>query len=120
MAVPEKDILQLFYVELIQRLPLESDKFFGIVKKLACCHYTGDKIKAENTRSSKVSYFLSHVIEPGAKDYLPILLKAIEESKVLTFVKLVGEMCTALGGTYCNYSTSYSQYVCMYIHCMYS
>ena len=103
MAVSAKDVLQQFYLELIQKLPLESDEFFAIVKISGLMPLdTGANIKAEKTRAAKASYLLSHVVEPGAKDYLPLLLKAMEDSKVTNVINLAQEIRTALGGMYCN------------------
>ena len=111
MAAAAKDVLQQFYVELIQVLPLESDQFFAIIKNAGLLPLdTGDNIRAERTRSAKVSYLLSHVIEPGAKEYLPLLLKAMEESKASNVVNLAQEIRAALGGTCFN-----SIAICTYI-----
>ena len=101
MAASAKDVLQQFYVELIEVLPLDSDQFFAIIKNAGLLPLdTGDNIRAEKTRSAKVSYLLSHVIEPGAKDYLPLLLKAMEDTKAPSVVNLAQEIRTALEGTY--------------------
>ena len=101
MAASAKDVLQQFYVELIQKVPLDDDGFFAIVKTAGLLPLdTGERIKAEKTRAAKVSYLLSHVVEPGAKDYLPILLKAMEDSKVISVVNLAQEIRAALGGSY--------------------
>ena len=99
MAVSAKDVLQQFYLELIQVLPLESDQFFAMIKNAGLLPLdTGDNVRAERTRSAKVSYLLGHVIEPGAKDYLPLLLKAMEDSKAPNVVNLALEIRKALGG----------------------
>ena len=99
MAVSAKDVLQQFYLELIQVLPLESDQFFAMIKNAGLLPLdTGDNVRAERTRSAKVSYLLGHVIEPGAKDYLPLLLKAMEDSKASNVVNLALEIRKALGG----------------------
>ena len=49
---------------------------------------TGDSIAAEPTRAKKISYFLQHIVEPGAEEYLPKLLEVMKESKVANVVTL--------------------------------
>ena len=44
---------------------------------------TAASIEAKPTRVEKVAYFLQHVVEPGADDYLPKLLKVMKDSKVI-------------------------------------
>ena len=56
---------------------------------------TGDSIAAEPTRAKKVSYFLQHVVEPGAEQYLPKLLKVMKESEVANVVKLAYDIQAA-------------------------
>ena len=58
---------------------------------------TGDSITAEPTRAKKVTYFLQHVIEPGAEEFLPILLKVMKDSKVANVVKLADNIQAATG-----------------------
>ena len=99
MAVSAKDVLQQFFPKLIQVLPLENDRFFAIVENAGLLPIdTGDKIKNQRTRSSKVSYLLNHVVKIEAQVYLPILLRAMEDSKVPNVVNLAKEIHAALGG----------------------
>ena len=49
---------------------------------------TGDSIAAEPARAKKVSYFLQHIVKPGAEEYLPKLLEVMKESKVANVVTL--------------------------------
>ena len=53
-------------------------------------------IKAEKTRTHKVDYFLYHVVEPGADDYLPILLKVMRESKIANVMRLANSIQAAV------------------------
>ena len=57
---------------------------------------TAATIAAKTTRAEKVSYFLQHVVEPGADDYLPKLLKVMRDSKMDNAVKLAGEIQAAM------------------------
>ena len=80
MALSAKDAIQKFNVELLEQLPLENPKFFGMANTAKLFPLgTGAHIKAKPTRDEKVAYFLQHVLEPGANDYLPILLKVMRE-----------------------------------------
>ena len=78
-----------FNVKLLQQLPLSNNTFFAMAKQADLFPLdTGDSIVSEPTRAKKVSYFLQHVVEPGAEDYLPKLLKVMKESKVANVVTL--------------------------------
>ena len=67
-------------VKLLQQLPLNSNTFFAMAKQTDLFPLdTSDSIVAEPTRAKKISYFLQHVVEPGAEDYLPKLLKVMKE-----------------------------------------
>ena len=85
-------------MELLQHLPLENDIFFAMAKQADLLPLdTGDSIAAEPTRAKKVSYFLQHVVEPGAEQYLPKLLKVMKESKFANVVKLADDIQAATG-----------------------
>ena len=87
-------------------LPLENE-IFGMAKRANLFPMgTGDSIAAEPTRSKKVSYFLQHVIEPGAVEYLPALLNVMKESKAANRVQL---------GVTIQAVTGIGIYVCPYI-----
>ena len=51
-----------------------------------------DDIVAKPTRKEKVFYFLQQVVEPGANDYLPKLLKVMKDSNVDNVVNLANEI----------------------------
>ena len=88
-----KDVIKQFSVKLYEQLPLENDVFFAKVKQAGMLpHNTGDSIKAEATRAKKVSYLLDHVVEPGAEEYLPKLLKVMRESEFANVVTLANEI----------------------------
>ena len=64
---------------------------------------TGDSIAAMPTRAEKVAYFLQHVVEPGAEEYLPKLLSVMKESKVANLVRLADDIEAVTGvGKYVN------------------
>ena len=94
------DVIKQFTVELVRQLPLEDELFFAMAKHTDLFPLdTSDSIVAEPTRAKKVSYFLQHVVEPGAKEYLPKLLKVMKDSKVANVVRLANdiEAATDLG-----------------------
>ena len=87
------DVIRQFSVELVSQLPLENDIFCAMAKTADLFPLgTGDSIAAETTRAKKVSYFLQHVVEPGAEVYLPKLLKLMKDSKVTNLVRLADEI----------------------------
>ena len=53
---------------------------------------TAASIEAKPTRAEKVAYFLEHIVEPGADDYLPKLLTIMKDSKIDNVVKLAGKI----------------------------
>ena len=92
-----------FNVKLIQQLPLDDDKFFALVKQADLFPLdTSDSIAAKPTRAQKVSYFLRHIVEPGAEECLPKLLKVMKESNVVNVVRLADNIqaATRIIGTY--------------------
>ena len=89
MNISAKDAVIEFNVELHEQLPLENSLFFAQAKQANLFPLNnGDIIKAKSTRAEKVAYFLQHVVEPGAEEYLPKLIKVMKESKVDNVVKL--------------------------------
>ena len=91
------NVIKQFNVELVHQLPLEDDIFFAMAKHAGLFPLdTGDSIVAEPTRAKKVSYFLQHVVEPGAKQYLPKLLKVMRDSKVTNVVRLADDIQTEI------------------------
>ena len=98
MVLSVKEAIKEYYVELLDKLPLDDEKFFGMVKGADLFPLdTGDNIKAKPTRAEKVAYFLQHVIEPGADLYLPRLLTVMKESKVIVLIKLAEDIGVAAG-----------------------
>ena len=87
-----------FNVELLQQLPLENNIFFAMAKQVALFPLdTSDSIAAMSTRAQKVNYFLQHVVEPGAEEYLPKLLKVMKESGFANVVRLADDIQAATG-----------------------
>ena len=87
------DVINLFHLELVYQLPLEDDTFFAMAKHAKLFPPgVGESIAAERLRSKKVSYFLQHVVEPGAEEYLPKLLKVMRDSKVVNVVRLANDI----------------------------
>ena len=97
-----RDAITLFNVKLIQQLPLENDLFFAMAKQAGLFPLdTSDSIAAMSTRAQKVSYFLQHIVEPGAEEYLPKLLKVMKESGFANVARLADDIQAATGiGTY--------------------
>ena len=89
-------------MKLIEQLPLEDDIFFAMAKEGGLFPLdTGNTIAVKSTRAEKVTYFLQHIVEPGAEVYLPKLLKVMQDSKVANVVKLADEIHAAAGiGTF--------------------
>lgn len=88
-----KEIIRKFNVKLLEQLPLDNPIFFGLAKKADLFPLgVADSITAKSTRAEKVAYLLQHVIEPGADDYLPKLLKVMKESKNDSVIKLANDI----------------------------
>ena len=93
-----RDAITDFNVKLVDQLPLENDRFFAMTKQAGLFPMdTGESIAAKSTRAQKVNYLLQHVVEPGAEEYLPILLKVMRDSKVANVVRLAGDIQAATG-----------------------
>ena len=113
MAISPKDAIKKFKVELLQELPLDDPIFFAMAERVDLFPMdTGDTIRAEKSRAHKVDYFLRHVVEPGADQYLPRLLQVMKESEVANVEKLADNIQKAVApGTYvclCNLYSIYS------------
>ena len=92
------DAIKQFNVKLLRQLPLDDDLFFAMVKQANLFPLdASDSIAAEPTRAKKVAYFLQYVVEPGAKEYLPKLLKVMKESKAANVVRLADDILAATG-----------------------
>ena len=90
------DVIKQFSVELVRQMPLENDVFCAMAKTADLFPLdTGYSIAAEPTRAKKVTYFLQHVVEPGAEVYLPKFLKLMKDSKVTNLVRLTDEIQAA-------------------------
>ena len=88
-----KDVVKQFSLKLCEQLPLENDIFFAMAEQAGMFpQNTSDSINAESTSAKKVSYLLQNVVEPGAEEYLPKLLKVMRECKVTNVVKLADEI----------------------------
>ena len=93
MALSAKDTIKKFTVKLLEQLPLDDPMFFGMAKAADLFPLgTADSIEAKPTRAEKVTYFLKHVVEPGANDYLSKLLKVMQDSKNTSVIKLADEL----------------------------
>ena len=110
MAVSPKEAIKKFKVKLLRQLPLDDPIFFAMVERDGLVPLDNrDSIRAETTRARKVKYFLENVVEPGADDYLPTLLKIMKESDVVNVQRLADDIQAALQpGVYYYIST----YVC--------
>ena len=92
-----RDAIIHFNVQL-HGLPLDDPIFLAKARQAHLFPLdTDDAIQARHTRSEKSAYFLQHVIEPGAEQYLPKLLKVMKESKVDNLVRLAEDIHTATG-----------------------
>ena len=79
-------------------MPLEDVKFFAMARRAGLFPLdTYDSTAAEPTRAKKVAYFLQHVVEPGAEEYLPKLLSVMKESKVANLVRLADDIEAVAG-----------------------
>ena len=96
VVLSARDAIKHFNVKLVQQLPLDDVVFFTKAKQANLFpSNTGDSIKAKHTSADKASYFLQHVVEPGAKEYLPKLLKVMKESGFANVVRLAHDIQAA-------------------------
>ena len=87
------DVLEQFRVQLYQHLPLDDMVFFARARRASLLPLdTADVIQAIPTRTKKVDYFLQHIIEPGAEEYLPKLLQVMKESNIANVVRLADDI----------------------------
>ena len=97
-----RDAIKQFSVNLNCELPLENDIFFAMAEQAGLFPLdTSDSIAAKSTRAQKVTYFLRHVVEPGAEQYLPKLLKVMRDSKVANVVRLADNIQATTGISMC-------------------
>ena len=93
-----RDAIIDFNVKLVDQLPLENDRFFAMTKQAGLFPMNiGESIAAKSTRAQKVNYLLQYVVEPGADEYLPKLLKVMRDSKVVNVVRLADDIQAATG-----------------------
>ena len=98
VTMSARDAIKQFSVNLNCELPLENDIFFAMTEQAGLFPLdTGDSIAAKSTRAQKVTYFLRHVVEPGAELYLPKLLKVMRDSKVANVVRLADDIQAETG-----------------------
>lgn len=91
------NVLKYYEVKLLKRLPLESDIFLAELNKMNLLpRDTRSSIQAKRTREKKVSYFIHHVIKPGAHIFLPQLVFVMEQSDDLAVRKLAKKMSKKL------------------------
>ena len=98
MAISAKDAVQKFRVKLLRELPLDEPLFLAKAEG-AGLFPPGIKkdIKIEKTRERKVDYFLDHVVEPDADEYLPKLLTVMRESETANAIGLADDIQAAIG-----------------------
>ena len=112
MGISAKEALRKFKVELLQELPLEDPVFFAKVDRAGLFPSdTGRSIKAEKTRSLKVDYFIDHVVEPGADEYLPKLLEVMKDSTFANVERLANQILAVMEAGM--YILHIHVYVCM-------
>ena len=93
-----RDAITHFNVELLQQLPLENNIFFAMARQIGLFPLdTSDSIAAMSTRAQKANYLLQHVVEPGAEEYLPKLLKVMKESGFANVVRLADDIQAVTG-----------------------
>ena len=112
-----KDAITRFKVKLLQELPLDEPVFIAMLETAGLCPLdTKYSIKAEKTRVHKVDYFLDHVIERGADNNFPKLLKVMKESGVANVQKLAGDIqATLQSGIYVHIYLFVVVYVLTYV-----
>ena len=106
-ALSAKEVIKNFNVKLLKQLPLDDDIFFGMAKEANLFPLgTSDGIAAKRTRARKVSYFLQHVIEPAAEEYLPKLLEVMKNYRnAADVMKLADEIQAVIEpGMYVHYN----------------
>ena len=87
------NVLNYYEVKLLQKLPLESDIVLAKLNKMNLLpRDTRPTIRAKRTREKKVSYFIHHVIKPGAVIFLPLLVSVMEQWDDLAVRKLAKKM----------------------------
>ena len=97
MEISAKDAIKKYKVELLQELPLDDPVFFAMAERANLFpSNTGNNIYQEKTRAHKVDYFLQHVVEPGAEEYLSKLLKVMKNSQLENVEKLAADIQAAL------------------------
>ena len=97
MALSPKEALRKFKVELLTELPLEDPVFFAKIDRAGLFpNGTGRSVKAEKTRPLKVDYFIDNVVEPGADEYLPMLLRVMNDSGFANVKRLANQIQTAI------------------------
>ena len=101
-----KDTLTHFKEDLLEKLPLESNKFLAKLEKSKLLpDDSGSIIREKAARKQKVSYFLEHVVSSGPDIYLPILIGIMEEQNNLVLNKLARDMKKYMGSG--NINTKY-------------
>ena len=112
MALSARDAITRFNKRLLEQLPLESGVFFAMVKQARLFPQdNADRIAELSTRSEKVSYFLQHVMEPGADVYLPKLLGVMKKSGDSNVVRLADEIQASMKSGIFAYGVD--KYTCM-------
>ena len=95
MVHSEEDAIREFNVKLVKNLPLDNPIFFAMANEAKLFPLGADnEIQAKSTRAEKVTYYIQHVLKPGAKEYLPILLKVMKESEAPNVAKLADDIQT--------------------------
>ena len=78
-------------------MPLENEVFFDRAKQAGLFPLSiADSIAQRHTRRFRVTYFLKHVFEARAEEYLHKLLKMMKESQFVDAIKLASEIQAAV------------------------
>ena len=97
MALSAKEAIRKYKVELLEELPLEDPVFFAKIDRAGLFpNSVGGIVKAEKTRPHKVDCFMDSVVEPGADEYLPMLLRVMNDSGFANVKRLANQIQTAI------------------------
>ena len=114
MALSASEAIKRYYVRLVQEVPLDNKVFYAMAKSASLFPLNvDDEVMAQKTRADKVTYLLQHFVEPGADQYLPILLKVMKNSGVSNVMKLANEIETSMIGMY-TYTVGTNMYMLIF------
>ena len=112
MEMAASEAIKIFYLKLIQEVPLDNTVFFAMAKSAGLFPLDiEDCVMAQETNTKKVTYLLRHVVERGPDEYLPLLLQVMKKSGVSNVVKLANDIEITMAGTYMC-TCRHSSYIC--------